>query len=223
MISALLRRSPKFVRGKKHVKRASGEQKIWNLDLAFSNQVAVAECWFSFFTWVSSVRGYLQYVGIFSTWVSSVRGYLQYLGIFSTWVSSVPGYCWHTWVLLVNGTFELWPLGVLCSLCPCYWVGLFQVGWGGRCLLPQVWVPSRCSLAPRATCVPRIPGCLFIDCYFLLFTLSFSSRCENRAWSWYYFHNLLYLTQIYSSLKVSKILFYSCWKQNEGFCAHVCV
>ena len=124
MISALLRRSPKFVRGKKHVKRASGEQKIWNLDLAFSNQVAVAECWFSFFTWVSSVRGYLQYVGIFSTWVSSVRGYLQYvgifstwvssvrgylqyLGIFSTWVSSVPGYCWHTWVLLVNGTFEL--------------------------------------------------------------------------------------------------------------------
>ena len=47
---ALLLGSSQFVTGKKHIKRLSDEQKIWNRALAFSSHLVVTKCCFSFFT-----------------------------------------------------------------------------------------------------------------------------------------------------------------------------
>ena len=42
-------------------------------------------------TWVCTVHGCVQYMGVYSTWVCTVHGLVQCMGLYSTWACTVHG------------------------------------------------------------------------------------------------------------------------------------
>lgn len=84
-------------------------------------------------------------------------------------------------VLIVNGIFELWSLGISRLLCPFYWVQLIKVGCNRIILYHHIWVPFWFGFSLHHVLCPKdskagfsAHGCLSASCYFILGFLRFS-------------------------------------------------